>query len=75
MHDAVQCEAEGVPATAVITEVFTTIADGTGLSLGMPGYHYAVVPHPIWTRTPEWMRTTAEDLAGVIIEQLTSTGA
>lgn len=72
MHDAVQCEAEGVPATAVLTDVFTTIAEGTAIALGVPGYHYAVVAHPIWTRTSDWMRATGEQLADLITGQLTA---
>jgi hypothetical protein len=72
VHDSVQFEAAGVPATTVITEVFKTIAESTATTLGVAGYHYAVVPHPIWARTPEWMHATAESIADLIADQLTS---
>jgi hypothetical protein len=72
VHDSVQSEAAGIPATTVITEAFPTIADGTAATLGVPGYHYAVVPHPIWTRDAEWIRATAEEIAETIIDQLTT---
>jgi hypothetical protein len=71
VHDSVQCETAGIPATTVITEAFPTIAEGTAATLGVPGYHYAVVPHPIWTRDAEWMLAAAEEIAETIIAQLT----
>jgi hypothetical protein len=72
VHDAVQCEEEGVPATVVVTEVFPSIAEGTAVTLGVPGYHYAVIPHPIWTRDEAWMTGTADAIADLVASQLST---
>jgi hypothetical protein len=71
LHDAVQCEQEGVPATVVITSAFPPIAETTARTLGVPGYHYIVVEHPIWTRTDEWMAATAAAVCDDVVRQLT----
>jgi len=56
----------------VVTDVFPSIAEGTASTLGVPGYHYAVIPHPIWTRTPEWMTETADSIADLVAGQLST---
>lgn len=37
----------GVPALAVMTERFVSAAELMARVLGMPGYPFAVIPHPV----------------------------
>lgn len=37
----------GVPAVAVMTERFVSAAELMARVLGMPGYPFAVIPHPV----------------------------
>jgi hypothetical protein len=47
LHDAVVSERQGVPAVGVMTERFVTAAELMARVLGMPGYKFAVICHPI----------------------------
>jgi hypothetical protein len=47
LHDAVIAERHSVPALAVMTERFVSAAELMARVLGMPGYRFAVIPHPI----------------------------
>lgn len=47
MHDAIQLERLGVPATVVITDPFASLVDAFAATLGMPGYPAVVLPHPV----------------------------
>jgi hypothetical protein len=70
LHDAVQLERLGVPATVLITEVFTqTIARFAG-TLGVPGYPTVVVPHPVSSRDLDRLRRMAADAAPTARERL-----
>jgi hypothetical protein len=71
LHDAIQCEQAGVPATVVITDVFPPVLTATGATLGAADYHSIVVEHPIWTRTMDWMEQVSEEMADQIVAQLT----
>ena len=46
MLDAITFEKRGIPAAVVITEPFEPTAEAMACLAGMPGYPYAVVPHP-----------------------------
>jgi hypothetical protein len=47
LHDAVTAERLGVPAAAVMTERFVSAAELMARVLGMPGYSFACIPHPV----------------------------
>ncbi|MCY4268831.1 MAG: hypothetical protein OXE80_01485 [Gammaproteobacteria bacterium] len=47
MHDAVSAERAGTPALAVMTERFVSAAELMARVLGMPGYEFAVIEHPV----------------------------
>jgi hypothetical protein len=70
VHDAMQCDMEGTPATAIVTEMFLPIARGVMDALGHPDYPIIVVPHPVWTRSPEWFAQTAELIADQVLDNL-----
>ena len=47
MLDAITFEKRGIPAAVVITEPFVPTAEAMARLAGMPGYPYAVLPHPV----------------------------
>ena len=51
MHDAVSAERLGTPAVAVVTTAFVTGAETMAAALGVAGYGFAVVEHPIASAT------------------------
>jgi hypothetical protein len=54
-----------VPALAVMTERFVSAAELMGRALGMPGYEFAVIGHPISSASPEQLA----DYASRVVEQ------
>ena len=52
MHDGIEIEKRGVPAAVVCTDQFVVMGNATAEVQGIPGYRYAVVPHPTG-RLPE----------------------
>ncbi|MDR5709875.1 MAG: hypothetical protein QN172_11145 [Armatimonadota bacterium] len=60
MADGILFEERGVPAAVVITEAFLRTADAMAQTQGMPGYPYAVIPHPLSSLSPEEVRARAE---------------
>jgi len=59
LHDAVTAERLGVPATAVMTERFVSAAELMARVLGMPGYSFVVIPHPVSSATDDGLRNMA----------------
>jgi hypothetical protein len=55
----------------LITEPFQGIVATSAARLGAPGYHSLVVPHPIWGRDEEGLRTLARELVDAAFTQLT----
>ncbi|MBM3684738.1 MAG: hypothetical protein FJW83_09420 [Actinobacteria bacterium] len=47
MHDAVSGELAGTPAVGVMTTGFVDAAELMASALGVPGYRFAVIDHPI----------------------------
>ena len=47
MLDAILMEQAGVPAVAVVTDVFRETGAAMAASWGMPGYAFLETPHPI----------------------------
>jgi hypothetical protein len=72
LHDAVQLERLGVPATVLITEPFQRPIAAFAAGLGMPGYRTVVLPHPLSSRDTDYLRRVAEDAAPVALDQLVS---
>jgi hypothetical protein len=71
LHDAVQIEEQGTPATLMITEPFQSLAASFAVTLGMAGYHNVMVPHPISSRDEEQLRKLAAQVADSVAAQLT----
>jgi len=58
--DAIGFEKRGIPAAVVITEPFVPTADAMARIAGMPGYPYAVVPHPFGSLAPSEVDARAD---------------
>ncbi len=56
MHDTIEFEKRGIPATVIITQAFTNAAVFQFRSKGMEGHPYIEMPHPISNLKPEEMR-------------------
>jgi hypothetical protein len=54
-----------VPAIGVMTERFASAAELMSRALGMPGYEFAVIDHPISSASPEQLA----DYARRVVEQ------
>lgn len=65
-------ESAGTPATVLITEPFQVTVASTAAKLGAPGYHSLVVPHPIWGKDEEGLRSLARGLVDTALAQLTA---
>lgn len=72
MHDAVQIEERGTPATLLITEPFQGLAAAFSETLGMPGYHTVTVPHPIASKDEDRLRELAARVTDTVVQQLDS---
>ena len=49
----------GVPAIGVMTERFVSAAELMARVLGMPGYPFAIIPHPVSSATDGDLRAAA----------------
>ena len=47
LGDALKMEGAGVPSTVLISDVFIGHIASFSVAMGLPGYHTAVVPHPV----------------------------
>ncbi|MGE5526046.1 MAG: hypothetical protein ACM3SS_20205 [Rhodospirillaceae bacterium] len=56
MHDTIEFEKRGIPATVIITQAFHNAAVFQFRSKGMEGHAYIEMPHPISNLKPAEMR-------------------
>jgi hypothetical protein len=66
LHDAVTAERLGVPAIAVMTERFVSAAELMSRVLGMEGYQFAVIPHPVSSASDAELKGMADLVLGQI---------
>jgi len=61
-----------VPAIGVMTERFVSAAELMARALGMPGYQFVVIGHPISSASPEqladYARQTVEQARGLLLK-------
>jgi hypothetical protein len=55
----VTAERQGVPAFGVMTERFVSAAEMMSRVLGMPGYVFAVIDHPVSSATDDQLKSMA----------------
>jgi hypothetical protein len=70
LHDAIQFERLGVPATVLITDVFLRTVASFSRTLGADGYHSVVLPHPVSSRSRERLSRLVHEAAPVARDQL-----
>jgi hypothetical protein len=70
LADAIRMEAVGVPATVLISDVFTGHIASFAVTMGLPGYHSAVVPHPVSSKNDVQLARFAADVTEQIAAQL-----
>ena len=70
MHDAISSERVGTPAVGVMTRKFVSAADLMAKVLGMPGYDFAVIDHPVSSATDEELEARALQTMAAIDSQI-----
>jgi hypothetical protein len=72
VHDTVEFEKRGIPATVILTSVFTNAAIHQFRTRGLDGHSFIELPHPVSNLTPEQMREVTLRYVDEIARQLTS---
>ena len=70
MLDGILFEKVGVPAAAIITDVFHATAQAMARSWGVPEYRYLAMPHPIANLTEEQLDQRAREIASDVVKLL-----
>jgi hypothetical protein len=72
VHDTVEFEKRGIPATVFITEIFRNSAITQFRNKGMDGHALIELPHPVSNLTPEQMRELTLRFVPDMVRQLTA---
>ena len=72
VHDAVEFEKRGIPATVILTQIFKNAAMHQFKSRGMAGHPLIELPHPISNLTQDEMRALTLKYVDQFVHQLTS---
>ena len=72
VHDAVEFEKRGIPATVFITQAFKNAAAQQFRNAGMEGHPFIELPHPVSNLTPEEMRAVTLRFVDDMVRQLTA---
>ena len=70
MHDTIEFEKRGIPATTIITAAFKNAAVFQYRAKGMDGHPYIELPHPISNLKPEEMRKVTLSYVDQLVKQL-----
>lgn len=70
MADGIIFEKLGVQTATLVTDAFRASGDAMARRMGMPGYHYVMLPHPVSNLTPDECRDRACDVLPEILEVL-----
>jgi len=65
--DGIIFEQLGIQTATLVTDVFTASGNAMARRMGMPGYRYAMLPHPIANLTPDECKARAADLLGEVL--------
>ena len=71
LADAIKMEAAGIPSTVLISDVFVGHVASFASALGLPGYHSAVVPHPVSSKSDEQLAAYSSAVLDQVALQLT----
>ena len=72
VHDTVEFEKRGIPATMFLTQTFKNAAVYQFRSKGMDGHPYIELPHPVSNLTHEQMRAVTLRFVDQFVRQLTA---
>jgi hypothetical protein len=70
VHDTVEFEKRGIPATVIITQAFRNACIFQFRSKGMAGHPYIELPHPISNMTEDEMRAATLREVDALVKQL-----
>ena len=72
VHDTVELEKRGIPATVFLTQIFKNAAVHTFRTRGMDGHPLIELPHPVSNLTPVEMRALTLRYVDQMARQLTA---
>jgi hypothetical protein len=72
VHDTIEFEKRGIPATVITTAAFRSVAVFQFKAKGMDDHPYLEFPHPISNLGPEQMREVTLRFVDELARQLTS---
>jgi hypothetical protein len=72
VHDTIELERHGVPATVIITSAFRQVAEFQFRAKGMNSHPYVELPHPVSNLKPDEMRAVSLRFVDELVRQLTS---
>lgn len=72
VHDTVEFEKRGIPATMFLTQAFKNAAVYQFRSKGMDGHPFIELPHPVSNLTPAEMRTLTLRYVDQMVKQVTA---
>ncbi len=70
VHDTIEFEKRGIPATVIITQAFRNACVFQFKGKGMEGHPYIELPHPISNLKPEEMRALTLEYVDQVARQL-----
>jgi hypothetical protein len=65
--DGIIFEKLGVQTATLVTDAFRASGDAMARRMGMPGYHYITLPHPVANLTPEECKERACEIVGEVL--------
>jgi hypothetical protein len=71
--DAILMERQGVPAVAIVTDVFRATGEAMATSWGVPGYRFLETAHPIATLGDKDLDARADALTEQIVALIGTT--
>lgn len=72
VHNAVEFEKRGIPATVVITSAFRNSLDVQFKGKGMPGHACIELPHPVYYLSREDLSAVTVQHCAALVMQLTA---
>ena len=72
VHDTVEFEKRGIPATMFLTQIFKNAALYQFRSKGMDGHPFVELPHPVSNLKPDEMRALTLRYLDQMVRQLTA---
>jgi hypothetical protein len=72
VHDTVEFEKRGIPATVFLTQIFRNAAVHTFRTRGMDGHPLIELPHPVSNLTAAEMRAVTLRFVDQMVRQLTA---